>query len=106
MTKGITEAMEKRAERPKIWLNESLTHRFVEAKGVIAERKEYSKNKTIEITPAKTKFFAILLPYTSPITSVMMNTTGKEKTATERCVPKRIGMSLIPKVLEAKSDVM
>ena len=58
------------------------------------------------MTPAKTKFFAIFLPYTSPITSVMMKTIGKEKTDTDKCVPKRNGINFIPKVFAAKRELM
>ena len=32
--------------------------------------------------------------------------TGKEKTATDKCVPKRKGISLMPKVLDAISEVI
>ena len=56
--------------------------------------------------PAITKLFAIFLPYTSPMTSVIMKTIGKEKTATDKWVPKIKGIVLRPRVLAAKSEVM
>ena len=55
--------------------------------------------------PAKTKNLAILLPYISPITSVIKKTIGKEKTATDRCESNKNGIILSPKVLAANKDV-
>jgi hypothetical protein len=37
---------------------------------------------------------------------VVIKTKGKEKTATERCIPPKNGMSFIPKVLAAKMEEM
>ncbi len=106
MMKAAIEAMENLAESPKTVSKESFAQMLLCAHGVMPETNEYTRKRRMLTMPAITKLFAIFFPYTSPITSVMMNTIGNENTATERCVPNKKGIVLMPRVFAAKSEVI